>query len=141
MDEARYTPPKAVVDDVDADLAAGHSVPDAVLKKIRNAWIACLVSSGITTLLILLKLSGHGGGPFSAIDGIDVLFVLGMALGISRKSRVCAVLMFCYFVLSKYLLMKATGQAGGLLVGAVFLYFYAMGAVGTFEYHKPVRKG
>jgi len=140
MDDLRYSPPKTVVADMGADVAAEPVVPDAVLKKIRNAWIASLISSALTTVMILLKLSGLGVGPFSAIDGIDVLFMLGMAFGISRKSRTCAVLMFCYFMLSKYLLIKATGQLNGLLVGAVFLYFYAMGAVGTFEYHK-LRKG
>ena len=136
MDETRYTPPKAVVDDVDVDPV----VPDAVFKKIRNTLVACLISAAITTVLILLTLGGNRVGPLSGIDAIDIVFVLAMAFGISRKSRVCAVLMFCYFVLSKYLLMKATGRANGLWLGAVFLYYYAMGVVGTFEYHK-LRKG
>ena len=138
MDESRYTPPRSAVGDVKVD--ASPVVPDAVLKKIRSAWVACLVSCAITTVLILLKMGGSQVGPFTTLDLVDVVFVLGMAFGISRKSRTCAVLMFCYFVLSKYLLIKATGQVGGLIVAAVFLYFYAMGVVGTFEYHK-LRKG
>ncbi len=46
MDDLRCNPPQAVVLDVDAD--DGSVVPAAVLRKSRNAWIACLVSAGVT---------------------------------------------------------------------------------------------
>ena len=133
MDETRYTPPKTVVLDVPADTDA---VPDKVLKKIRNAWIACLVSAAVTLVVSLLALAGNRVGPFTGAEFIDVVFILGLAFGISRKSRVCAVLMFCYFVLSKIILMRAPGQSGGIFMGLVFLYYYGVGVQGTFEYHR-----
>ena len=134
MDDTRYTPPKANVGDYDP--AAEVAVPDAVLKKIRNAWVACLITGTLTLVLAFIAMSGSALGGHSGMDAIDALFVFGMAFGISRKSRVCALLMLGYFILSKYLLYKASGQASGMLFGLVFLYFYAQGVLGTFEYHK-----
>ena len=138
MDDSRYTPPKASVADVRNDTEA--QVPDAVLKKIRNAWVACIVSGVLTVILAVIAMNGNSMGGHSGYDVIDALFVFGLAFGISRKSRTCAMLMLAYFVLSKYLLFRAYGQVNGLLFGIVFLYFYAMGVQGTFEYHK-LRKG
>ena len=138
MDDSRYTPPKASVADVRNDTEA--QVPDAVLKKIRNAWVACIVSGVLTGILAVIAMIGNSMGGHSGYDVIAALFVFGLAFGISRKSRTCAMLMLAYFVLSKYLLFRASGQVNGLLFGIVFLYFYAMGVQGTFEYHK-LRKG
>jgi serine/threonine-protein kinase len=136
MDDMRYSPPKAAVNDVVAD--SGIGIPDKVLKKIRVAWIACLVSASMTLVVIAIVIATGSKrlGLQGPIDLVDVAFILGMAFGISRKSRVCAVLMLVYFAFSKYLIMRATGQVGGVWLGLVFLYFYAQGVVGTFEYHK-----
>jgi len=136
MDDMRYSPPKAVVDDVAVDV--GSEVPDKVLKKIRTAWIACLVSAGMTLVMVAVVIATGRStlGLQGPIDLVDVAFILGMAFGISRKSRVCAVLMLVYFAFSKYLIIRATGQVSGVWLGVVFLYFYAQGVVGTFEYHK-----
>ena len=136
MDDMRYSPPKAVVDDVAVDV--GSEVPDKVLKKIRTAWIACLVSAGMTLVMVAVVIATGRStlGLQGPIDLVDVAFILGMAFGISRKSRVCAVLMLVYFAFSKYLIIRATGQLSGVWLGVVFLYFYAQGVVGTFEYHK-----
>ena len=134
MDDLRYNPPKAAVLDVDPD--AGKVVPDAVLKKIRNAWIAGLVSAGVTLVVALMALAGSRLGPFTGAELIDVVFILGLAIGIRRKSRVCAVLMFGYFAISKIMLIADTGQVNGLFMGLAFLWFYGLGVQGTFEYHK-----
>jgi serine/threonine-protein kinase len=136
MDGMRYSPPKAAVDDVEVETAG--EIPDKVLKKIRAAWIACLVSAAMTVLMIVVAMTtGRSSiGPQGPIDLVDVVFVLGMAFGISRKSRVCAVLMLVYFAFSKYLMIRASGQVSGLGLGLVFLYFYVQGVIGTFEHHR-----
>ena len=136
MDDMRYSPPRAAVDDVAAEL--GIEIPDKVSKKIRAAWIACLFSASMTLVMVAIVIAtGRSSlGLQGPIDLVDVAFILGMAFGISRKSRVCAVLMLVYFAFSKYLIIRASGQVGGVWLGLVFLYFYAQGVVGTFEYHK-----
>ncbi|MEO5688444.1 MAG: hypothetical protein ABIR54_13890 [Burkholderiaceae bacterium] len=134
MDDIRYNPPKSAVADIDP--AAAIVMPDAVLKKIRNAWIACLVSAGVTLVISIMAIAGHRVGPFTGAELVDVVLILGLAFGISRKSRVCAVLMFCYFAISKIMLITSTGQVNGLFMGLAFLWFYALGVQGTFEYHK-----
>ena len=136
MDDMRYSPPRAAVDDVAAEL--GIEIPDKVSKKIRAAWIACLFSASMTLVMVAIVIATgeRNFGLHGPIDLLDVGFILGLAFGISRKSRVCAVLMLVYFMLSKYLIIRATGQVGGVWLGLAFLYFYAQGVVGTFEYHK-----
>ena len=140
MNDSRYTPQQVPVADAPVDAGDEVVVPAAVLKKIRNASVAAVIAGVITLVLAALAISGNPMGGHTGMDAFDALFVFGMAYGIHRKSRVCATLMLCYFALSKYLLFKASGQASGLLSGFVFLYFYAMGVQGTFEYHK-LRKG
>lgn len=137
MDDLRYNPPKSAV----ADAADESVVPDATLKKIRHAWMACLVSAAMTLVFTLIGMASAGSaGPFGASQLIDVVFIVGMAFGIHRKSRTCAVLMFLYFAISKIWLIAVTGQVNGLFLGVVFLYYYAMGVAGTFEYHKLQRR-
>jgi hypothetical protein len=136
MEEQRFAPPLAVVADIDS----GPDVPDGTLKKIRQAWIACLVSAAITLVFSLLAMGSGGFAGFGASNLFDVALILAFAYGISRRSRVCAVLMFAYFLLSKYLMFKATGQFGGGILAIVFMWFYGQGVAGTFEYHKLVRR-
>lgn len=110
-----------------------------VLKKIRNAWIAGLVSGSITLVVTLFAIAGMSVLGYSAAELIDVALVFGLTFGIYKKSRTCAVLMFVYFVFSKIVLMTEMRSASPMIVGLVFLYFYAMGVVGTFQYHRLVR--
>lgn len=41
--------------------------------------------------------------------------------------------MLGYFVLSKVMLVIATGKVDGLIMGLIFLYFYWQGVVGTYQ--------
>lgn len=111
-------------------------MPKKILKMVKNAWIAALVSAGITFLLALAAIFGSPILGISAWELIDVAFVLGMAYGIYKKSRTCAVLMFVYFIISKTMLTMSTGAMTGLPLALVFIYFYWQGVAGTFAYHK-----
>ena len=137
MDEQRFAPPGAVVADVGAVAA---SVPESTLKKIRQAWIAALISAGITCIFSVLGMVGVGSLGFGAGNLLDVALMLGLAYGIRRNSRVCAVLMLVYFLISKYLMFKASGQFSGGIMAVIFMWFYAQGIVGTFEYHKRLKR-
>ena len=138
MDTDRYAPPKAELNT--APTAPNEAeVPPDVLQKIRNAWIACLISLAMTLLLTVIAISGSSIAGYSAWQLLDVALVAGLAFGIYRKSRACAVVMFIYFLISKILVVVETGQGSGLVLGAVFLYFYWQGVVGTFAYHRLVK--
>ena len=120
-----YAPPKANVED-----AVDFEAPPDVLKKIRNAAVAGAISGGLTLLLTVLTLGNvHLVSFINAWQFIDVALIAGLAYGIYRKSRACAVILFLYFVAS-------TGKASGLVLALVFFYYYALGIQGTFEYHK-----
>lgn len=132
MQQNPYTPPGTDVSAASEQV----EIPDAVLQKIKGAWVAAIISGSITLLVTLVALSGTSMMGFDAWNMLDVVLIFGLAFGIYRKSRTCAVLMFVYFVLSKIVLIGQTGQASGAVLGLVFLYFFGRGVLGTFEFHK-----
>lgn len=59
-----------------------------------------------------------------------------LAFGISRKSRVCAVVLFGYFLFWKIIFILQYGFIlSGLWTGFIFLYFFLQGIIGTFNWH------
>ncbi|MBF6023432.1 hypothetical protein [Lysobacter niastensis] len=136
MIENPYAAPAAAVGDV-----AAPKIPEDVLKKIRYAWITAAITGAFTLALSLLAISGKSILGYSALESVDAALIFGLAFGIYKKSRVCSVLMLVYFVVSKILIMVEAGQPQGLVLSLIFGFFYYHGAVGTFEYHRIVRKG
>ncbi|MGH8025172.1 MAG: hypothetical protein ACREO0_00450 [Pseudoxanthomonas sp.] len=128
--ENPYSAPTAVIGDPVLE------VPDDILKKIKHGWVAALFSAGITLLVTLIAMSGTDILGFSAWELIDVALILGLAFGIYKKSRTCAVFMLVYFIISKIVLMAESGQPTGIPMALVFGYFFWQGVSGTFAYHK-----
>jgi serine/threonine-protein kinase len=128
-----YAPPKAKLADV---VASEPTVPANVLKNIKVAWIAGTISGVITLLVTVFAIFGQSILGFTAWELFDVALIFGLAFGIYKKSRTCAILMFIYFVSAKILIMSETGKADGLLMGLLFAYFFARGIQGTFQYHR-----
>jgi hypothetical protein len=132
MNDNPYVAPSSNV-----DLAsAAPAVPDAVLKKIKNAWVAAVISGSITLIFTLVAMAGTSIMGLGAANLVDVVFIYGLAFGIYRKSRTCAVVMLVYFVGSKILQMEQTGAPSGIFLAVIFAYYFAMGIAGTFQYHK-----
>lgn len=87
-----------------------------------------------------LTISDSAGFDISALSLIDAAFVCGLAFGIHKKSRVCAVTMLVYFIISKAIqLIEMGGTTFMIPVALICLYYYWMGVVGTFGYHKHIR--
>lgn len=129
MSRNPYLAPQARVDDV----VPSHQVPDGILRKIRNGWVAGIVSG----VMALLAMSGHPILSFNAWSLFDVALIFGLAFGIYRKSRVCATSMLVYFVASKILIYAQAGFAtGGFVIPVMLCYCYALGVQGTFQYHR-----
>ena len=116
-----------------------NMVPEDVLKKIRNVWVAAIISAGMTLLITLIAMSGTELMGFSAWQLMDVALILGLAFGIYKKSRTCAVLMFVYFIASKIMLMAQSGAPNGIFLAIMFGYFYWQGVSGTFSYNKIIK--
>jgi serine/threonine-protein kinase len=111
-------------------------VPPDILKKIKHAWIAAVISGSITLIFTVIAISGTDVLGASAWTFLDVALIFGLAFGIFKKSRTCAVIMLTYFVLSKVSISIETGKLNGLGLGILFAYFYWEGVSGTFAYHK-----
>ena len=111
-------------------------VPEEILKKIKQAWIAGTVSASVTLVVTLLAISGTEILGFTVWELFDVALIAGLTYGIYRKSRTCAVLMLLYFIASKIFIMIETGKPTGLVLGILFAYFYWQGVSGTFSYHR-----
>lgn len=136
MDENPYSAPGA---DMDGPVAA-PAAPPAIARQIRQAWIAGLVSTAMTLGLTVAALAGKPLLGFSAWQLLDVGLLLGLSFGIYRRSRACAVAMLVYFAISKLEIFSAGVHASALLVSLIFFYFYAMGIVGTFAWHRHIRQ-
>ena len=135
MSSNPYAAPRANLQASEAEPA----IPADVLKKIKNAWIAGIFSGCVTLAITLLAIGGTSVLGYSAWELIDVALIFGLTFGIYKKSRTCAILMLVYFVVSKIMLMIDARPSTGLVMAIVFIYFYAMGVVGTFQYHKLAR--
>ena len=105
------------------------------LKKIKGAWIAALVS-GTLTLGVVAYVVFSGSSMLSVDEWvlIDVVIIYGLAFGIYKKSRVAAVSMFVYFIINK-VMMYFDGETRGTWMAAIFLFLFAQGVHGCFQYH------
>lgn len=128
--ENPYQAPTVAVEKV------SFAVPEEIAKKIKNAWCAALFSASVTLIFVILAISGNSVLGISAWESLDVVLILGLAYGIYKKSRTCAVAMLVYFIGAKIILFSQTGSASGLALAVVFVYFYFNGILGTFAYHR-----
>lgn len=113
---------------------------NAAEKAIKNGWVAGLVSLGMTIIVMLIGMYSAGADLGPMMDGGlfllgDVLLMAVLIFFMYRKSRVAVMLMFVYFLASKALQI-ILGDYRGLVVGALFLFFYGRAVWGTFIWHK-----
>jgi hypothetical protein len=118
-----------------------QDVPAAISKDIQNGTVAAVVCGGLTLALTLFYLYGEtNDGLMDAWNFLDVGLIALLAFGIWRSSRTAATAMFIYFVISKILTMVETGAPTGLLMGAIFTYYFYKAMVATYRYHRFVRQ-
>ncbi len=112
MSSNPYAAPKANLESSEVPPA----IPPEVLKKIKNAWIAGIVSGCVTLAVTLLAISGNHVLGYSAWELLDVGLIFGLTFGIYRKSRTCASSMRVYFAISKVLLMLDGAKPTGIVM-------------------------
>ncbi|MCK5887908.1 hypothetical protein [Alcanivorax jadensis] len=135
MEKSVYEPPSS-----DVDLSKSIEIPEDISKKIKNGWIAAIISGVMTLGVMLLAINtGAMGDLFDIWTGVDVIIIFLLAFGIYKKSRFSATFMFAYFLIAKILIIVETGKPSGLIMSMIFLYFYFQAMIGTYQYHKIIK--
>lgn len=107
---------------------------------IKNAWIAGLISAGLTIIAIIISIVGNSDKldqmGISVWTSIDVLIMLGLTYGVFRNNRFCALFLFIFFIGNKILMIISGMQTSGIMMSLAFGYFFYQGAVGAFALHR-----
>ncbi|MHC4132676.1 MAG: hypothetical protein ACYSSP_03340 [Planctomycetota bacterium] len=110
---------------------------EKAIKAIKTAYIAAVISATLTLIASLVAFAGHTlGGLISPWMFLDAVLIYLLALGLYKKSRICATLILLYWVAVKILAFVVNGTVGSVPIALLFTYFFFMGVVGTFYYHK-----
>lgn len=67
------------------------------------------------------------------------IVILGLAFGIYKKSRVCSVVMFVFFVGDGIFTLWSDADILRLVIAIPFAYMFYQGILGTFAYRKMAR--
>ena len=112
--------------------------PEAAAKATRIAALAAGASALLT--LVMIGLATRQGGPFAGyLDAwslLDVALLAGLGVGVYRKSRVSAVLLLVYYLVSQVTMRIQLNNTSGLAVAALFVLLYVQGVRGAFAYHR-----
>lgn len=119
-----------------ADPLAPVEMPEAVERDIRNGWIAAVVSGSVTLAFTVLAIAGTSLYDFDAWGLADVGLVFAMAYGIHRRSRICALILFLYFLQAKIFLFAAGASAASIPLALVFIYYFGRAVLGTLRHHR-----
>lgn len=106
---------------------------------INLAFWAAVFSALITLVFIVIACFGYSFLGITLLNLIDVVIALVLAYGIHRKSRICAVVVFVYWTVSKIVQCVDIGDAKPIYMGILFGFFFFQGIRGTFAYHRLKR--
>jgi serine/threonine-protein kinase len=106
---------------------------DLAGRNVTRAWMAATISAGLT--LIFGALAAAGVLTVPGADGwilVDAALLGGLAYGVWRHSRVCALLLLIYSVVGEtYLAFEGTARFS--LLRIIFIYFYFRGTIELFK--------
>lgn len=118
---------------VDADAHHNGETASEMGERIMMAAYAGYFVAGLTAVCSIFGFLG-----FSAWNFLDVFVVGGLALGVSRGSRTCAVLLFLLYTGGILLPNVLGGNTGtfGILMGLSFAAAFFRAIPATFKYHR-----
>jgi hypothetical protein len=116
------------------------TLAEGIRRDIRNGWIAGVISGTVTLAVTLISIFAAPVMGFGPWELLDVALIFGLAFGISRRSRTCAILLLIYFLISKFILLAQNPSASSAPTALVFIYFYVRAVIGTFRY-KALKAG
>jgi serine/threonine-protein kinase len=128
-----YKPPRVTLEET-------YTAPPRISKKIQYATVAGGILGTLTLILTCVSLFGVSIPNVSVWSLIDAGLVFGLTFGVYNKSRVCAILLFSYYVVSKIQYSIITQKVDGIAYSLIFTIFFVVGIVGTFEFHSDRKK-
>jgi hypothetical protein len=112
---------------------AGAAVIDDTMaeRMVACGWITAAIA-GLTTLVFSLSAS-FGLNHYNLVDAG---LLLALAYGISRRSRICAVLALAYHILNRAILYYGSDMPPiTIVITLIFGALYVLGVMGTFVHH------
>jgi hypothetical protein len=100
-------------------------------KMVACGWIAAAIA-GLATLIFSLA-SSFGLTHYNLVDAA---LLFGLAYGIYRRSRICAVLALAYHILNRLMIFSARDVPPiAIVLTLMFAALYVLGVIGTFVHH------
>jgi hypothetical protein len=112
---------------------SGRLIDEALAGRFMACAYVGAGAAGIMTIAVI----GLGGFGFNMLNLVDVAIFFGLAFGVYRRSRVCAIALLVYHLANRVDMYSRTGSINtsfGLLAIA-FAMLYVLGIVGTFAHH------
>lgn len=115
---------------------ATSDLPSAIAASNNGVWAAGTVSALTTVISAASLVLSEDVAGIGAWGFIDALVFGGIAFGIYRRSRFCAVAGLALFLIEKILQLAAFGLGIlGLGVAGFFVVLFLIGIKGTFAFH------
>ena len=104
---------------------------------IACGWVAAVIAGFFTTLCVMTGCFG-----LNKYYIVDIALLFGLAYGVYRRSRTCAVLLLAYAIASQAMFFSRGRQpsAIALVSAGIFFSAYALGVIGTFVSHAHAAK-
>jgi len=112
------------------------------IKATMNGAIAACISGTVSIGVVLVAIFNNSNGALALWNDpsnfFGIILIFGCAYGIYKQSRVSAIILFIYFILSKAVIGIETGRIAlsSISVVLVFLYFYGRAIQRAFVFHK-----
>ena len=101
---------------------------------VMSAYV-CAITAGLLTFWV--SLVAHGRYGYDLFNLSDVAIFFGLAYGVYKRSRVCAIILFTYHLCNLVPHWTHTHSIeltfGGMFIPA--LVIYSLGILGTFAHH------
>jgi tryptophan-rich sensory protein len=111
---------------------------------IRNGGVAAFISAAVTGLFAAAGFFINSSDTtFSYLMDpmltVDVVLIVVLGVLVFRKSRIASTLLVVYFAASKALLWYQLGQAQGLPLSVLLMFYYVTAMRATFIWHASYR--
>lgn len=104
---------------------------------LAGRFVACAyVGAGVAGIVTISVILVRGFG-FNVLNLVDAVIFFGLAFGVYRRSRVCAIFLLVYHLANRVDMYSRTGSINTSfgLSAIAFTTLYVLGIVGTFSHH------